>query len=65
MVNYLTVYFRRKFSLVIFDLGKSDHVNWLKVNHELTYQKISLSEQGKQKLEAILAFIRIFRLLVF
>ena len=35
--------------------------NWLKINHKLICQKISLSEQQKQKLEAVLAFLSIFR----
>ena len=47
------------------NLGKFDHINWLKVNHRLLSKKITLSEHRKQKLEAVLAFFRISRLLIF
>ena len=44
------------------DLNKSDHVNCLRVNHKLICSNISLSEQGKQMLETVSAFLNVFRL---
>ena len=51
-IIYITVIFRLVIVLFLYhtaNLDKSDHVNWLRVNHKFICSKISRLEQEKQK----------------